>query len=178
MVRKAIKPVTRFEVFKRDGFACQYCGQKPPAVVLHVDHILAVSRGGTNEINNLLTACQTCNQGKAARSLEVMPGSLSDRAAEMKEKREQLRAYERMLKQERRRVDLSVEKVRIAFSAGHLGEVNISAPSRQSVERFLQKLPESEVIEAAHKAVSKGRPAQDTFKYFCGICWAKIKEGN
>lgn len=175
MARKSLKPVTRFEVFKRDGFACQYCGQKPPAVVLQVDHIIPVARGGTDVIDNLLTACQPCNQGKAARPLEVMPESLSERAAEMQEKRDQLRAYERMLKKEKKRVDESVEKVRRAFSTGHLGQVNISPPSRKSVERFLTLLPETEVIDAALLAANKNRTPKDTFRYFCGVCWSKIK---
>lgn len=175
MARKSLKPVTRFEVFKRDGFACQYCGQKPPAVVLHVDHIVAVARGGDNSIDNLLTACSTCNHGKAARPLDVMPDSLEARAEAMKEKRDQLRAYERMLKAERRRIDSSVEKVRLAFSSGMLGDVNISDPSRKSVVHFLSKLPESEVIDAAALAVSKKRSPQETFRYFCGICWSKIR---
>ncbi len=37
MARKkaGISKRLRFEVFKRDGFVCQYCGNHPPAVVLH-----------------------------------------------------------------------------------------------------------------------------------------------
>lgn len=47
----------RFEVFKRDGFTCQYCGRTPPGVVLEVDHILPSSKGGQTTTANLLTAC-------------------------------------------------------------------------------------------------------------------------
>lgn len=61
----------RFEVFKRDGFACQYCGAQPPAVVLVVDHIHAVSHGGASTIDNLVTACEACNQGKSDRPLSI-----------------------------------------------------------------------------------------------------------
>lgn len=46
--RKAISKKTRFDVFKRDGFTCQYCGAHPPEVVLHIDHIIAVAEGGTS----------------------------------------------------------------------------------------------------------------------------------
>ena len=42
-VRVAISKRLRFEVFKRDRFECQYCGQTPPAVILHCDHIIPVS---------------------------------------------------------------------------------------------------------------------------------------
>jgi hypothetical protein len=55
---------TRFEVLKRDGFACQYCGERAPEVVLHVDHIVARANGGRDELDNLITACASCNIGK------------------------------------------------------------------------------------------------------------------
>ena len=64
----------RFEVFKRDGFACQYCGAQPPDVVLVLDHVQPVAKGGNNSELNLITACETCNQGKAAKVLgDVRP---------------------------------------------------------------------------------------------------------
>jgi hypothetical protein len=59
----------RFEVFKRDGFSCQYCGQQPPTVVLVADHIDPVKLGGASVIENLITACESCNQGKADKPL-------------------------------------------------------------------------------------------------------------
>ena len=54
----------RFEVLERDKFQCQYCGQYAPNVRLEVDHILAVSDGGTDALENLRTSCFACNQGK------------------------------------------------------------------------------------------------------------------
>jgi 5-methylcytosine-specific restriction endonuclease McrA len=55
--RKSMSKKLRFEVFKRDSFACQYCGNKAPDVVLEVDHINPVSKGGDNSILNLITSC-------------------------------------------------------------------------------------------------------------------------
>lgn len=64
----------RFEIFKRDGFACQYCGRRPPDVVLELDHIDPKANGGTNLEINLITSCFDCNRGKGARRLgEVHP---------------------------------------------------------------------------------------------------------
>lgn len=54
----------RYKVLLRDSFTCQYCGRKPPDVVLHVDHIIPRSKGGSNSIENLSTACADCNLGK------------------------------------------------------------------------------------------------------------------
>jgi hypothetical protein len=59
----------RFDIFRRDKFTCGYCGQRPPDVVLEVDHIHPVSKGGTDEELNLITACYDCNQGKSAKLL-------------------------------------------------------------------------------------------------------------
>ena len=70
MERKSLSKKLRFEIFKRDQFTCQYCGQQPPDVVLEVDHIMPVSKGGDNDEMNLVTACFDCNRGKADRVLE------------------------------------------------------------------------------------------------------------
>lgn len=63
--RQAISRQIRFRIFDRDNFTCQYCGQKAPNVVLHVDHITPVSKGGSNDEANLTTACSACNSGKS-----------------------------------------------------------------------------------------------------------------
>lgn len=67
--RKSLTKKVRFEVFKRDSFTCQYCGSKAPDVILEVDHINPVSKGGTNELINLITSCYSCNRGKSDRKL-------------------------------------------------------------------------------------------------------------
>jgi len=67
--RRAMSKKTRFEVFKRDSFTCQYCGKSAPDVILHVDHIKPVKEGGTNALFNLITSCVDCNLGKGAREL-------------------------------------------------------------------------------------------------------------
>lgn len=65
--RDPISPKLRFEVFKRDKYVCQYCGACGPDVELEIDHVIPVSRGGTDDINNLKTACFKCNRGKGDR---------------------------------------------------------------------------------------------------------------
>lgn len=69
MARKSTGKRLRFEVFKRDHFTCQYCGRQPPEVVLVCDHVVPVVEGGETSLDNLMTACEPCNQGKAHRSL-------------------------------------------------------------------------------------------------------------
>jgi len=92
MARQPIRKSLRFEVFKRDSFACQYCGAKSPDVVLEVDHVTPVSGGGTNDILNLVTACRACNAGKSDRRLSESAAIDKRRSqlAELEERRQQL----------------------------------------------------------------------------------------
>lgn len=62
--RESICKFVCFEVFKCDNFICQYCGVKVFDVVLYVDYINLVSKGGDNEIINLVIVCLFCNFGK------------------------------------------------------------------------------------------------------------------
>lgn len=65
----ALTLTRRFAVLERDGFTCQYCGARPPAVVIEVDHVHPVSKGGTDDQDNLVTACYECNHGKRDQEL-------------------------------------------------------------------------------------------------------------
>src|SRR5450755_1660456 len=77
-IRKAISTKKRFEIFKRDNFICQYCGRTPDdGVILHVDHIIPVAKGGENEDINLTTSCFDCNSGKRDGLISVSPEALS-----------------------------------------------------------------------------------------------------
>ncbi len=66
--RQAIRPGIRFDILTRDHHRCVCCGRgAEDGVKLEVDHILPVSKGGTNHPNNLRTLCTACNRGKAAK---------------------------------------------------------------------------------------------------------------
>ena len=66
---RTIPAALRFEVFRRDGFTCTFCGRTPPDVRLHADHLMPWSQGGPSTLENLRTACSDCNLGKTARRL-------------------------------------------------------------------------------------------------------------
>lgn len=65
--RVALPLNVRWDILKRDHYRCVICGAHPPDVELEVDHIVAVSRSGTDEVENLRTLCRHCNQGKKDR---------------------------------------------------------------------------------------------------------------
>lgn len=74
------KPITgklrlRFEALKKCKFRCFYCGRSPRNhnITLEVDHIIPRSKGGSDELTNLVAACYECNMGKSDRLIEGMP---------------------------------------------------------------------------------------------------------
>lgn len=90
--RAAMSKKLRFDVFKRDSFCCQYCGESAPNVILHADHIKPISKGGKTEMLNLVTSCAGCNGGKGARELsdDSAVSAQKRQLAELQEKRIQL----------------------------------------------------------------------------------------
>lgn len=58
---------TRFNVFLRDRFTCQYCVDRFPTQELTFDHVIPRSRGGRTSWENVVTACGVCNLRKGNR---------------------------------------------------------------------------------------------------------------
>lgn len=175
-MREAISKKRRFDVFKRDGFACQYCGATPPGVLLHVDHINPVALGGKSGIDNLITACEPCNLGKGARALSDVPPSLVEKAERAKEREAQIIAYNDALSAAAKRIDEDSWDVAAIFMEAHC-RTSIRKDYRRSIKTFLEKLPKQEVVDAMDRALGMAKGHDGTFRYFCGICWNKIKEG-
>lgn len=65
-IRTNVPRGLRHEVFKRDNYTCVECGaKKEDGATLHIDHIIPVSKGGSDEMNNLQTLCSDCNLNKS-----------------------------------------------------------------------------------------------------------------
>lgn len=180
--RKPISKSLRFKVFKRDGFVCQYCGSKPPTVVLEIDHIHPVSEGGGNGIDNLLTACFDCNRGKSNSLLGNVPPSIEERSILLREKQDQIKAYEKLLKEIKKGEDARIESINDVFKNYFPGYCLSEKFKSSSLRQFLQNLPVDVVDGAMTKACSRiagrGGDGDDAIKYFCGICWRTIKESG
>mgnify|MGYP003381469537 CR=1 FL=1 len=72
-IERGISPQLRNDILERNGFTCQLCGAGPGdvdpfnptrKVRLHIDHIIPISQGGTNDRDNLRVLCSACNQGR------------------------------------------------------------------------------------------------------------------
>lgn len=62
---------TRFNVFLRDRFTCQYCGRPFPTHELTFDHVIPRSRGGRTTWQNVITSCSACNLAKGNQMPQV-----------------------------------------------------------------------------------------------------------
>ena len=174
--RKTITKKLRFEIFKRDGFQCAYCGQSPPLVTLEVDHIDPVSKGGKNDINNYITACFDCNRGKKDIPLDKIPSQLSENIKVLKEKEAQLKEFRKFIKQITRRENKDINDIAEIY-ADHFTEYQLSETFKTvSLKKFLLLLPKHEVEAALRKAISITGDSDGSIKYFCGICWNIIKD--
>jgi 5-methylcytosine-specific restriction endonuclease McrA len=63
--KKTLPKGIRHEVLKRDDFRCVECGATNKQTPLQIDHILPISKGGTDELDNLRTLCNICNISKS-----------------------------------------------------------------------------------------------------------------
>jgi 5-methylcytosine-specific restriction endonuclease McrA len=54
----AVSKRLRYEILRRDNYACRYCGATAPDVKLNVDHVIPQSLGGSDKPDNLVTSCR------------------------------------------------------------------------------------------------------------------------
>ena len=127
-------------------------------------------------MDNYVTACEPCNQGKAARSLAEIPQSLKDKSAQIKEREEQIKGYQAVMNGKRERLEDEAEYVREIYERFNDG-YTLSDSAMVSTRTFIEKLGKHEVADAMERAFSRpSRGSGSQFKYFCGICWNKIRE--
>lgn len=186
--RKAISKKTRFEVFKRDSFQCQYCGLNAPEVVLEVDHIDPVSRGGANTIVNLITACLDCNRGKGATRLS-QKDTINKQYKEIAlaaERREQIEAMHKWCR------DLALlEEKDVDFLVAHftntLGVENyeMSNNNRLKLKQYYKRFRYDKIIDAIEISIINYIPDHGNIheykidraiKMIGGICYNKQKK--
>lgn len=151
--RKTLSNKIRFEVFKRDNFTCQYCGKKAPDVVLNVDHIEPVSKGGTNDIMNLITSCFECNNGKRDRKLSdtTVIDKQRDELEMLNERKQQIELMMQWKKELKNFDNTQAEYLKEYIEDSLLG--GITDNGFESIKKWLKKYSLNELVEATDKAV-------------------------
>lgn len=166
--REPIGKRLRFEILKRDGFKCRYCGAMATATLLHVDHVVAVADGGTNDPANLVAACVDCNQGKSCVSLDEsrLPGE--QRTNDMLEHAEQIRAYLGAA-QEVASARKEIAQEICNYWCDQMGKSGIQASLFNSFPHVVDRIGLIRTYEAVDITANKRLGETDSIKYFRGI---------
>lgn len=173
----AVSKRVRFEVLRRDGNRCRYCGASAAdGAVLTIDHVTPVALGGSDDPSNLVTACRDCNAGKtsAAPDEAIVADVAADAlrwAAAMKRAAAEFDDY-------RGQVDRVASAVRDEWMRELDWRGNPKVPPlgyAESVEQWLRAgLSGDEIV--ALVAVAQARRASDPWRYFAGCCWTRVRQ--
>lgn len=174
----------RFEVLRRDGHTCRYCGAKAPDVPLTVDHVIPTTLGGTNDPGNLVTACRDCNSGKTSTSPdEHTVADVSALALRLGKALEQVAAQQRTEAAQRegflREFQTMWGHVYGAEDGSHekynnwLGDGWI-----RSLDTFVARGLTHDDLNRLLFAPSESGTVRngDVWRYFCGCCWRELTD--
>lgn len=188
MAKKHISKATRFEVFKRDKFTCQYCGESAPDVILHVDHIDPKSKGGSNNITNLITACASCNLGKSDKKLSDESAVKKSKAQldALQERRNQIEMMAEWQRQLAKANDDMVNAVCQIWES-YTNGVTINEQGRITIRKIIRRFGFLPAMEAAQISAERylafngdGRvsmpSAKESFDKIGGICYNRRKQ--
>lgn len=176
--RKAIPKKIRFEVLKRDKFTCQYCGKSAPDVVLEIDHIKPVSKGGNNDIMNLVTSCKDCNLGKS--NIELSDNSVvKKQQAQLQEIADRKEQLEMMLEWRESLTSLEddyIDAVDDIFIAST--DWQMSENGRKKIKKLIKEFTLTEVLDATETAIETYYDGSqeswgEAFNKISGICYVR-----
>ena len=183
MARKPLSKTIRFEVFKRDKFTCQYCGASAPEAILEVDHIKPVSKGGTDDVMNLVTSCRDCNRGKKNKLLSDNATVMvqKQRLDEMQERREQIEMmvqWREMLEHE-----LSVEAYSISIFLENNTKWGLNERGLNTAKKLIRRFGFNEVYRACEIAIDRYYTGSEhswnqAWNKVGGICYNRKKAGT
>lgn len=176
--RKNLSKKIRFEVFKRDKFTCQYCGRMAPDVVLEVDHINPVSKGGKNDLLNLITSCQDCNRGKSNILLsdDSVIKKQQEQLQAIADKKEQLEMMLEWRESLNNLEDDYIDAVTSIFE--EKTEWGVSEYGRKKIKKWIKEFSLTEVLDAVETAieayyVGDENSWNEAFNKVSGICYIR-----
>jgi 5-methylcytosine-specific restriction endonuclease McrA len=171
--QKPIPRRLRFEILRRDGHTCRYCGAQAPDVPLAVDHVIPRVLGGSDDPSNLVTACRDCNLGKASIAPDAAIVADVDATSFLFAKALERAAAER-LRQRR-----EVNDVLAAFDETWCSYKDPPRPYdwAGSIERLYGAgLSIDDLRDFTAVAMSGPAAWGQIWRYFCGCCWRDLTE--
>jgi hypothetical protein len=133
-----------------------------------------VSKRGGNNIDNLYTACFDCNRGKSNTELSTTTKTIEEKLVILREKELQYTEFKKFNDKINQRINADIREVEDIYSSIFAGW-EFSDKFRLSVKPFIVSLGVQDVRGAMEKACTKMKREDHALKYFCGICWNKIK---
>lgn len=174
----AISKRLRFEILRRDGFKCRYCGTTASERELRVDHVTPVALGGTDDPSNLVASCHPCNSGKSATTPDapLVAGVADDAlrwAAAMQAGIAKVTADHGAEMAYRGQFEKNWNRWTIGGKP-----VPMDSNWRQGAETFrVRGLPVELLVDATDKAMGAKHIAADSkYRYACGIAWKRVEE--
>lgn len=174
----------RYEVLRRDRHRCRYCGTGPEDARLTVDHVIPEALGGPTTPENLITACDPCNSGKAS----VPPDAeiVADVAGRTLRWRDAIVQAAQEAERDERRLWactnamegtlLLAWQVWTCTSCGRGGEEHIPEDARDSLRQWFVAGLQPQDVEDLTGAAWRARVACDSrWRYFCGCAWTRVR---
>lgn len=163
----------RYEILRRDGNTCRYCGAKAPDVPLTVDHVVPVALGGSDEPSNLVAACQDCNSGKASSTADS--AFVADVVQDALLWRQLTEAAAAQLQAERESVgDFATEFYKALDAAGWRWSIPINV--NNTIEGFHRAGVTVQDVAYAADVTVCARGVEYRWAYFCGVIWKHVKK--
>lgn len=178
----AVSKRLRYEVLRRDNHTCRYCGATAPDAPLRIDHVTPIALGGSDQPDNLVTACQDCNSGKtsmpadATHVADVAQDALRWAEA-MKQAAEELRAAGAPKRAYRSAFQQAWSEWKSERS-GKSEPFDLPDGWKTSLDNFREAgLPGDVWPDIIEKAMTnKTVRADNVFRYCCGIAWRIVRE--
>lgn len=174
----AVSKRLRYEVMRRDGHTCRYCGATTADAKLTIDHVKPVALGGTDEPENLVTACADCNGGKSSSSPDAaLVADVADDALRWKQAQDY--AME-MWRCEHSRIEAAINEFESHWGDWKTGTMPVPMDPdwRGSVDAWLKRgFTEWDLIDMIPTAMRKQDVSpHDKWRYFCGIVWRTLDQ--
>lgn len=109
-MRRNISFKVRKAILTRDNFKCNICGATNRQSMLEVDHIIPFVKGGTNDFDNLVTLCVSCNRGKNDDILRIK--KLKTKLDEFLEKKEVEEKKEALITLRGKKIETRIEPIK------------------------------------------------------------------
>lgn len=152
----------RWEILRRDGYRCRYCGKTSADERIEVDHVIPKALGGTDHPTNLTAACHTCNKGKNSTAPDdSLVADVAKDADRWQSVRDEVSGK-----------TTSNGSLIAAFNDSWPEEMWRPRDWANSVAIWLNRgLP----LEALIGFIPRARAAINPWEYLCGCAWKRIR---